>query len=544
MANFKTCDCTFYARRDDAYNLNVNGRTTDLQENRGYREIIFSSRPAGTTGYEFIDYTDVARRSTRTGTEEIKKKVKSTVMQNFRRNQKLEAASRTKDSSDWVVQLPYSWGRSRSTSLDQCHLEESPQIIDFLKCENCGNVRLYSGFHNPWSSWTSFPPNPISLLSAALTDPFDSLPLKITTGSYTLLNHFRRYQILVQTPVLRGNRDRWFIFALHNPAGLNASLVLAASHFMRLGGQRPDIQSAYYHHKVEAIRIINGALVDRTTAMSDEIISAVACLTISDRAEGNLETASVHLAGLERLLELRAKDQIGYGSPMLERLIILINSRVLIRARLPRSERQSLEIDRRESVLSGKTGQYPSSFSKLPSRVVSMLLELQRLTELIASEPMSSVNHCQPKLLTEGITALEFSIHNLSHNAELFSFRSRMYLIAGVLYICLFLRKVAQPDPIYSYYVGHLKESLETAKATELEHCPTDVMLWIVFLGFVASEGRKNEEWFKTRARSLKKTLNLRSWEDTSRIFQQISLPSQQTEVECLESRWNKIDIT
>ncbi|KAK9369638.1 hypothetical protein V1509DRAFT_470601 [Lipomyces kononenkoae] len=492
-----------------------------------FREIIFSSQPAGNMGFEFIDDNDIASRATRT--EEIRKKVKSAVMQNFRRNQKLVAGIRTKDSSDKVVQFPYSLGSSRALYLDQCHLEESSQLIDFLKCEICGNLRLYTGFGNLWNPRTSLGSKSWSMSS--LTDPFNSLSLKTTTGSYTLLNHFRRYQILVQAPVLRGNRDGWFIYALHSPAVLNAALVLAASHFMRLSGQRSDIQSAYYHHKVEAIRIINGALIDRTTAMSDEIISAVACLTISEGANGDLETASVHLAGLERLLELRSKDQIGYGSPALERLIIL--------ARLLSSERQSLEIARQQSMVSGKTAQYPSSFSKLPPRVISMLLELQRLTELIASQSTSSPDRCKTKAFIEDITALEFSIYQLSHKAESFSFRSMMYVIAGTLYICLFLRKVPQSDPIYSYYVGYLKESLETTKAIELELCPTDVMFWMVFLGFVASEGQEHEDWFKVHTRSLKETLNLRFWDDTCRILQQLSFPSQQTDF--LESRWNKL---
>jgi hypothetical protein len=61
---------------------------------------------------------------------------------------------------------------------------------------------------------------------------------------------------------------------------LHASLVLAASHWVVLGGPRARVASSFYHHKVAALRIINERLDNPEEALLDSTIGAVACLSI------------------------------------------------------------------------------------------------------------------------------------------------------------------------------------------------------------------------------------------------------------------------
>jgi hypothetical protein len=49
---------------------------------------------------------------------------------------------------------------------------------------------------------------------------------------------------------------------------------------MLLGGSRTEVGPAYYHHKVEAIKAINEGLADKGSAISDEILAAIAILAI------------------------------------------------------------------------------------------------------------------------------------------------------------------------------------------------------------------------------------------------------------------------
>lgn len=124
---------------------------------------------------------------------------------------------------------------------------------------------------------------------------------------------------------------------------MNAALVLAASHWMTIGGSKTDVISAYYHHKVEAIHIINKTLVDKESAICDSNLAAIALLAIADvstslqmlfasmqhlltshqSTEGSSATARMHLAGLERLVKMRSQVHSEEMTPLLQRLVHL-----------------------------------------------------------------------------------------------------------------------------------------------------------------------------------------------------------------------------
>ncbi len=63
---------------------------------------------------------------------------------------------------------------------------------------------------------------------------------------------------------------------------INATLVISASHYALITGKRNDVLPAYYHHKTEAIRIINEKLSDSELMYGDNTLSAIASLTISE----------------------------------------------------------------------------------------------------------------------------------------------------------------------------------------------------------------------------------------------------------------------
>lgn len=91
----------------------------------------------------------------------------------------------------------------------------------------------------------------------------------------------KEYQVLVKIPQRRkGATEGWVPFVAGGTAVLNAALVLSASHWMLLGGSRTEVGPAYYHHKVEAIKAINEGLVDKSSAVSDKILAAIAILAI------------------------------------------------------------------------------------------------------------------------------------------------------------------------------------------------------------------------------------------------------------------------
>lgn len=71
-----------------------------------------------------------------------------------------------------------------------------------------------------------------------------------------------------------------FPFAVSDPVLTHVCLLLGASHFVFMGGSSDMVATAFYHHKVQAIRLVNERLGDPSMALLDGTVGAVACLTI------------------------------------------------------------------------------------------------------------------------------------------------------------------------------------------------------------------------------------------------------------------------
>ena len=63
---------------------------------------------------------------------------------------------------------------------------------------------------------------------------------------------------------------------------MHAVIMLSAYHWVRLGGNSDTVASALFHHKVEAIRIINERLGDPAKATLDGTVGAIAVMTIAE----------------------------------------------------------------------------------------------------------------------------------------------------------------------------------------------------------------------------------------------------------------------
>jgi hypothetical protein len=70
--------------------------------------------------------------------------------------------------------------------------------------------------------------------------------------------------------------------ARSDQALMHTSILLAANHWVLLGGNPATVASALYHHKVEAIRIINERLDDPVRAGLVGTVGAVAAMTLSE----------------------------------------------------------------------------------------------------------------------------------------------------------------------------------------------------------------------------------------------------------------------
>ena len=150
------------------------------------------------------------------------------------------------------------------------------------------------------------------------------------------------YRILTRTPIRRTIAASEEIELITNDeAMLHTAIVLAANHWINLGGKPATVSSALYHHKLEAIRIINDRLGDSTKAVLVGTIGAVAGMTLAEVSTssklrhqafkltfvqvncGYTEIATHHLNGLENLLRLRAVLHTQNMSGLIHRMVLL-----------------------------------------------------------------------------------------------------------------------------------------------------------------------------------------------------------------------------
>jgi hypothetical protein len=91
------------------------------------------------------------------------------------------------------------------------------------------------------------------------------------------------YCLLTRTPIRRKDpRGESFKFATSDTVLMHTAILLAANHWVRQGGNPNTVSSALYHHKIEAIRIINERLADPAKATLDGTVGAVAAMTLSE----------------------------------------------------------------------------------------------------------------------------------------------------------------------------------------------------------------------------------------------------------------------
>ena len=71
-------------------------------------------------------------------------------------------------------------------------------------------------------------------------------------------------------------------YATSDEGFMNCMIVLAADHFMLLGGNRAISKTVYYHHKLEAIRIVKERLGNLQMATAEATMATVACLILAE----------------------------------------------------------------------------------------------------------------------------------------------------------------------------------------------------------------------------------------------------------------------
>lgn len=171
-------------------------------------------------------------------------------------------------------------------------------------------------------------------LSNATSDPigldlFEVLPIPMPFESMKLLHHGTHFRLLTTTVVAKNPNASLAGFVTHNAATFRSFLLIAGIHHVWAGGSLQAIEETMLHHKLEAIRVVNGMIGDPLLSQSDTCISAMVGLAMVEAALGDKKAAEAHLKALPRLYDDRHSDQDRHRLfGLLERLVLLAASLV------------------------------------------------------------------------------------------------------------------------------------------------------------------------------------------------------------------------
>ncbi|KAH8807863.1 hypothetical protein F5884DRAFT_881403 [Xylogone sp. PMI_703] len=389
---------------------------------------------------------------------------------------------------------------------------------------------------------------PISLnswMDASRSDPFNSLPIQLDYHSKILYDHFTHYFILLRIPTPRNPANSWSSYVMQDPAMLSSALVLSASHWVLIGGMRTLIAPTYYHHKAEAIRIINERLTDSRQAICDSTLSsgpyayAISKLIYLQSTDGMASVAKIHMDGLEQLLNLRLISADTEVSGLLQRADQLSaktgNSapRFELHGTKIRKLQASLKPIVPATTISSGSGQYNES---------RMFDDLRRLTEQ-SERNLNRQDAFDNAGLNTYIEEVSHNLFNLAHEGEIdtndarSSYSWKLYPVSGQIYLDYFIRRLSRDNPMIQYYVTNLKEAIENVGATVILGDPymPKLMFWILTIGGTFTKMPSERFWFKTELFNVTAYLGLDSWEDARDILREFVWMHESRENICRE---------
>ncbi|KAL2060718.1 hypothetical protein VTL71DRAFT_9359 [Oculimacula yallundae] len=151
-----------------------------------------------------------------------------------------------------------------------------------------------------------------------MLEPFNVLPISGSPRLQLLVHHYNTYLINTLIPV--NPKDKWFNYALTDPAMFHATIMHAAMHQRVVNGGTDHGEQVQL--KRDTIKMVTQRLEDPVLSRSDFTIGAVVCLVLLEvrlfrkrqtsninvdqqNQEGNLELSNIHMSGLQKMIALR-----------------------------------------------------------------------------------------------------------------------------------------------------------------------------------------------------------------------------------------------
>ncbi|MCJ1403316.1 hypothetical protein MMC11_006539 [Xylographa trunciseda] len=381
----------------------------------------------------------------------------------------------------------------------------------------------------------------MSKLAAAEIDPFNSLPISNETPSTeAVLQMYFSGQGPSWCPVRP--ESGWFVYALEDEALLHATIFHQAMYFCKaLPGVKHDYNEIWKHQTI-SITLINERLGNENEATTDATIAAVACLASGENSFGTPKSANVHMSGLEEMIRLRGGLQNLGMQGLLNKLVIWadqcnaaitssglrFNTAYFSTTDEPPSE---FSIAPPEDLFEmGNTTDAPQQspvLQYLNDDIWKMFEGLSRLTvfiNAIASPDMSRKDRWllgdKLDLVERRLIASANIVDSLEGIDDTYRLVHASCRLAAIVHIHTTMRECANTNHVVANLVQRLRSSLlEVPDLRSAWSMVQELLLWVLFVGGIATIIPEERTWFVEALVEPCATLRVQSWDGVSGIL-------------------------
>ncbi|MCJ1322626.1 hypothetical protein MMC15_007975 [Xylographa vitiligo] len=334
----------------------------------------------------------------------------------------------------------------------------------------------------------------------------------------------------------------WFVYALENDALLHATIFHQAMYFYKaLPEMRHDYNEIWKHQTI-AITLINQRLSNEIEATSDATIAAVACLASGENSFGTPESANVHMSGLEEMIKLRGGLQNLGMQGLLNKLIIWadqcnaaitssglrFNTAYFTTTDAPSSEFSIPDPEDLFDIEAAVGASQQSVVSQYLSDDIWKMFEgLSRLTvfiNAIASPTMSRKDRWllgdKLDLVERRLLASASIVDSLQDIDETYRTVHASCRLAAIVHVHTTMRVCANTNHVVASLVQRLHSSLlELPDLSSAWSMVPELLLWVLFVGGIATIVPQERTWFVEALVEPCTTLGVRTWNTASGIL-------------------------
>ncbi|KAH9207786.1 hypothetical protein DL95DRAFT_415304 [Leptodontidium sp. 2 PMI_412] len=371
---------------------------------------------------------------------------------------------------------------------------------------------------------TIVPISPITPLGTGRIDPFTNYPIKMNRGEQWLIDQVNTGQ----DPTFRTLRERWLPVMIKGPATFHQFLANASLNVSRVRGENLDNAVTVAHHSL-AIRSVNQKLSDLVLKASDDVLLGILSFRCYNLVKGGFDANSVHLEGLNNVVELRGGYNGARITPMLVSLIYGVEM-----TRICRQDTKPLfpvpktfDITQEQQFGSPSTT-LPYLTTSTPARpwndifpvghpIIDTFENLNSVIQLAASKATQDKSWKVVNFVIRRLYPIVHKLMSLKIEDAIINDYWAIVQDASRLAIFFFLgelrRQCGALGVSTTLFLSNFKNHMMDFGATiDWQPCHP-LLLWMLFFGILESWGLPEQDWYFETIVSVAKAMELGSWD-------------------------------